>query len=190
MHFRGINHLALVTGDMDSTIRFWRDLIGLRLIAGYGEAGYRQYFFEIAEGVMISFFEWEGAEPIMDKDPGRPINGPIVFDHVCIEVQSEDDLWEMKNRLEAAEQWVTEVIDNGFIYSIFTTDPNNIQVEICCAVKGIDIKRQGSITDKDPSTIALEGRDPQREKWPKIQISTKKEDRKIYPGPLRKLFEK
>jgi catechol 2,3-dioxygenase-like lactoylglutathione lyase family enzyme len=35
MKFRGINHLAMVTGDMDVTIRFWRDLIGMRLINGF-----------------------------------------------------------------------------------------------------------------------------------------------------------
>ena len=31
--FTGINHLALATGDMDATIRYWRDLLGLRLVA-------------------------------------------------------------------------------------------------------------------------------------------------------------
>lgn len=33
--FNGINHLAMVTGDMDMTIRFWRDLLGMRLVAGH-----------------------------------------------------------------------------------------------------------------------------------------------------------
>lgn len=45
--FHGINHLAMATGDMDKTIRFWRDLLGMRLVAGLGETGYRHYFFEI-----------------------------------------------------------------------------------------------------------------------------------------------
>jgi hypothetical protein len=36
MKFRGINHVALATGNMDRTIRFWRDLLGMRLIAGIG----------------------------------------------------------------------------------------------------------------------------------------------------------
>ena len=26
--YTGVNHLAMVTGDMDGTIRFWRDLLG------------------------------------------------------------------------------------------------------------------------------------------------------------------
>ena len=43
--YTGINHLAMVTRDMDTTIRFWRDLLGLRLVAGLGGPKYRHYFF-------------------------------------------------------------------------------------------------------------------------------------------------
>jgi len=39
MKFNGINHLAMATGDMDATIRFWRDLLGMRLVGGLGEPG-------------------------------------------------------------------------------------------------------------------------------------------------------
>ena len=45
MRFTGINYLAMVIGDMDMTIRFWRDLLGMRLIVGTGRPGYRHYFF-------------------------------------------------------------------------------------------------------------------------------------------------
>ncbi len=41
MKYRGINHLAMVTGNMDATIRFWRDLIGMRLINRFGKDGFR-----------------------------------------------------------------------------------------------------------------------------------------------------
>ncbi len=47
--YSGINHLAMATGDMDSTIRFWRDLLDCRLVAGLGRPNYRHYFFEITE---------------------------------------------------------------------------------------------------------------------------------------------
>ena len=36
MRYTGINHLAMATADMDATIRFWRDLLGMRLVAGLG----------------------------------------------------------------------------------------------------------------------------------------------------------
>lgn len=44
--FNGTNHLAMARGDMDRTIRFWRDLLGMRLVAGLGQPGYRHYFFQ------------------------------------------------------------------------------------------------------------------------------------------------
>ncbi len=53
--YNGVNHLAMATGDMDKTIRFWRDLLGMRLVAGLGQPGYRHYFFEISENDLIAF---------------------------------------------------------------------------------------------------------------------------------------
>jgi hypothetical protein len=35
--YNGINHLAMTTGDMDKTIRFWRDLLGRRNPIGQRE---------------------------------------------------------------------------------------------------------------------------------------------------------
>ncbi|RMG02578.1 MAG: VOC family protein, partial [Nitrospirae bacterium] len=42
MKVKGINHVALATGNMDETIGFWRDLLGLPLVGGIGERGSRQ----------------------------------------------------------------------------------------------------------------------------------------------------
>lgn len=189
LEYSGINHVALATGDMEGTIRFWRDLLGMRLIAGLGHGGNRQYFFEVSKNVAVAFFEWAGVEPAPDKDPGRPVKGPFVFDHLCIEVGGKDELWKVKERLEAAGFWVTEVIDNGFIYSIFTTDPNNIQLEFACRVEGIDLSKRPRMVDAAPSAAALEGVDPQADKWPAADKHTLVSDRKIYPGELKKLVE-
>ena len=104
--YTGINHLAMATGDMDGTIRFWRDLLGMRLVAGLGRPGYRHYFFEISDHDMIAFFEWPEVENIPEKDHGVPVKGPFAFDHVSFEVAGDEDLWELKDRLEAADLWV------------------------------------------------------------------------------------
>lgn len=55
VRYTGINHPAMVTADMDMTIRFWRDLPGMRLVAGLGRPGYGHYFFEISANDMIAF---------------------------------------------------------------------------------------------------------------------------------------
>ncbi len=188
--YSGINHIALVTNDMDKTIRFWRDLLGMRLVAGMGKPGNRQYFFEMAENIFISFFEWIEAEPVQDKDAGSPVKGPFVFDHICFELPSEENLWELKDRLEAADVWVTEVLDNGFIHSLFSTDPNNIQLEFCYRVKGVHLSEHPKIIDAVPSLIAREGSEPLFDKWPSVDNPTPPDQRKMYPGVLKKLIDK
>lgn len=189
IHYSGINHVAFATGDMDGTIRFWRDLLGMRLTAGIGKKGNRQYFFELSGSVLISFFEWTGAEPVPDKDPGRPMKGPVIFDHVCIQLNSENELWKLKDRLNAAGIWVTEVLDNGFIYSIFSTDPNGIQLEFCCANEKINIRDRFRMKDPLPSDITKEGPGPFPERWPDVKTPSPENEKKIYQGQLKKLFE-
>ena len=63
MAFAGINHLALVTNDMDKTVRFYRDVLGMEVVgslSGEIEPGVsmRHYFFSIGQGNTVAFFEW------------------------------------------------------------------------------------------------------------------------------------
>jgi catechol 2,3-dioxygenase-like lactoylglutathione lyase family enzyme len=180
--YMGINHLALVTSDMTATVRFWRDLLGMRLVAGLGRNGYRQYFIKISATDMLAFFEWPKAEPLQEKDHGVPVHGPVGFDHVAIGVGSDEDLWELKNRLAAADIWVSEVIDHGFIHSLYSFDPNNIPIEFCAPVEAVDFDRRPQMRDKEPLPIALEGSNPQEGTWPQPQGPLPDDERLIFPG--------
>ncbi|MFH0848517.1 MAG: VOC family protein [archaeon] len=186
--FNGVNHLAMATGDMDKTIRFWRDLLGMRLVAGLGQPGYRHYFFEITKNDLIAFFEWPGIRPVLQKDHGEPISGPFIFDHVSFGVETEDDLWEMKDRLSAAGFSVSDMIDHGFIHSIYAFDPNGIPIEFSHNVEGIDVRKDPSMRDSAPSRVTLEGSEPSSDKWPKIERFTPKDDRVVFPGAGSELF--
>ncbi|MDO9289921.1 MAG: VOC family protein [Thermodesulfovibrionales bacterium] len=186
--FNGINHLAMATGDMDKTIRFWRDLLGMRLVAGLGKPGYRHYFFEISENDLIAFFEWPGVMPAEEKEHGYPVKGPFIFDHISFGVETEDDLWELKDKLEAAGFGVSEVIDHGFIHSIYAFDPNGIPIEFSHNVEGKDVRKTPKMIDKAPSSITKEGAEPNLNVWPKIKKSTPKSERKVYPGAGSELF--
>lgn len=187
--FKGVNHVALATNDMDETIRFWRDLLGMRLVAGQGKQGNRQYFFQVARNCYVSFFEWPNVTAVDDKDPGRPFKGPLSLDHLCISLASEDDLWALKERLEAAEVWTTEVLDHGFIHSFFSTDPNNIQIEFCVELKGIDLGREPRMVDSQPTDAAMEGPEPRSDRWPPVYKPVPPENRTIYRGELISLRE-
>lgn len=188
MNYSGINHLAMATSDMDETIRFWRDLLGMRLVAGLGRPGYRHYFFEISKNDTMAFFEWPDVRPVEEKEHGRPVAGPYVFDHVSIGVETEDGLWEIKDRLEAADIWVSEVIDHGFMHSIYSFDPNGIPIEFSCNVEGVDIRNNPVMADKAPSDIAREGAGPLSDKWPPVETPTPEDQRKVYPGEGSEFF--
>jgi catechol 2,3-dioxygenase-like lactoylglutathione lyase family enzyme len=186
--FNGINHLAMATGDMDRTIRFWRDLLGMRLVAGLGKPGYRHYFFEISENDLIAFFEWPDINPVEEKEHGYPVKGPFIFDHVSFGVEKEDDLWELKDKLEAAGFEVSEVIDHGFIHSIYAFDPNGIPIEFSHNVEGKDVRKTPKMIDKLPSAVTKEGVEPQTDKWPTVKKPTPLNERKVYPGAGSELF--
>jgi len=186
--FNGINHLAMATGDMDNTIRFWRDLLGMRLVAGVGRTGYRHYFFQISENDLIAFFEWPEVESVAQKEHGRPVSGPFIFDHISFGLGTEDDLWELKDKLSAAGFPVSDVVDHGFIHSIYAHDPNGIPIEFSHNVEGIDVRKTPQMLDPQPSDIAREGAEPNPDRWPPVQESTPPKERTVYPGAGSELF--
>ena len=179
--FNGINHLAMATGDMDRTIRFWRDLLGMRLVAGLGRAGFRHYFFEISDTDLIAFFEWTGVEAVSEKPHGAPVKGPFIFDHVSFGVEEKEHLWELRDRLEAAGYEVSETIDHGFIYSIYTHDPNGIPIEFSWNVEGVDIRGRPTMIDREASAVTREGAEPQPGHWPEPKGSPP-EEYAVRPG--------
>jgi catechol 2,3-dioxygenase-like lactoylglutathione lyase family enzyme len=188
MKFNGINHLAMATGDMDATIRFWRDLLGMRLVGGLGEPGFRHYFFEISKTDLIAFFEWPGVKPIEHKAHGQPVRGPFVFDHVSFGVDSIDELWELKDTLDAAGFDSSDVIDHGFIHSIYAFDPNGIPIEFSWTVEGKNIHDEPVMGDIEPTTLAKEGPEPQPDRWLAVKNPTPPAKRRIYPGAGSELY--
>lgn len=166
MVFTGIHHIALITDDMDKTIRFWRDLLGMRMLAATGDGRNKQYFFEICENAIISFFEWPEAVNPEEKLHGEPTEHPQAFDHVAIGVENNKALEEMKARLESAGFWVSPVVDHEFIHSIYSFDPNNIPIEFTTEVKGRSLREVPRMSDRNISDIAREGQEPQPGKRP------------------------
>ena len=183
--FTGINHLAMVTDDMEATIHFWRDLLGARLVAGLGNGRYRHYFFELSPDDMIAFFEWGNVEKIPLKDHGVPVKGPFAFDHVSLGVMADKDLAALKQKLETAGFWVSEIIDHGFIHSIYSFDPNHIPIEFSAPVAEVGVRTTPRMCDSHPSPAAREGADPVPGRWPSPDENTPVSDDSVYPGEGR-----
>jgi catechol 2,3-dioxygenase-like lactoylglutathione lyase family enzyme len=128
--WRGINHLALVTTDMDATVRFYHGVLGARLVAHLGNRSFRHYFFEIGPQNTIAFFEYRDFELTpFAKPAGIPDRRAAQFDHVSFNLPDEEALLRLRSRLKAAGSEVTDVVDHTFIRSIYFTDPNGIALE-------------------------------------------------------------
>jgi len=126
--WRGVNHLALVTPDMDATVRFYAGVLGMRVVATTMAGPMRHYFFEVGPQNTIAFFEIEGIETFA-KGAGAPPDRPVQMDHLSFNVPDEAALEQLRKRLLAAGSEVTEVVDHGFIRSVYFTDPNGIALE-------------------------------------------------------------
>ncbi len=128
--WRGINHLALVTQDMDATVRFYHGVLGARLVCTIGTPAFRHYFFEFGAENTVAFFEYAGApgEPFA-KPAGVPDPRAVQFDHLSFNLPDEDALLALRARLKEAGCEVTDVVDHGFIHSIYFHDPNGIALE-------------------------------------------------------------
>ena len=187
VQYTGIHHMAMATADMDRTLRFWRDLLGMRLVGSMGRPGQRQYFLSISDKDMITFFEWDGVEPLDEKDHGYPVRGKFGFDHISFGVASELDLCTLKSKLDAAGFWVSEIIDHGFIRSVYSFDPNGIPIEFSYAVPEVDIRNAPVFADRKPTQIAQEGPDPIPGKWPDPPIPAA-DDCHAYPGDGKDIF--
>jgi len=126
----GINHLALVTNDMDATVRFYAGVLGARLVATVGDASFRHYFFRIGERNTVAFFQYQG-HPVesFSKPAGIPDPRAAQFDHVSFDLPDEEAVLDLRRRLKAAGSEVTDVVDHGFIRSIYFNDPNGIALE-------------------------------------------------------------
>lgn len=156
--------------------------------ARLGAPGYRQYFFAAGARTLVSFFEWTGAEPVPEKDHVVPVPGPIAFDHVALEVGGVEDLFDLRDRISAAGLWVSEVMDQGFVQSIYSSDPNGVPVEFSVTVPGADFRQVPLFGDRHPGEVALEGTTRQSHAWPEPGAAPPPAERVIYPGAGSEYF--
>src|SRR3954447_10274781 len=100
--WRGINHLALVTPDMDATVRFYHGVLGMRVVASLSNGPMRHYFFEIGAENTAAFFRGAGTDAYTErvmKPAGIPPSFPTQFDHISFNLADERALVALQARL-------------------------------------------------------------------------------------------
>ena len=166
--WRGINHLALVTDDMDATVRFYHGVLGARLVATLGTPQFRHYFFEFGPENTVAFFEYTDV-PVdrLAKPAGVPDPRAVQFDHLAFNLPDEHALLELRHRLKSTGTEVTDVVDHGFIHSIYFTDPNGIALEaswwtLDATGRPVDFSDDRLFADDDPVPAVRELREQGR----------------------------
>ena len=127
---RGINHLALLTNDMDATTRFYHGVLGMRVVSTIATPTFKHYFFEVGPGNTLAFFEYLGHDVgHFEKAAGIAPDKPMQFDHLSFNLPDEQALIDLAARLTEFKCGVTEVVDHQVMKSIYFTDPNGIALE-------------------------------------------------------------
>lgn len=115
---------------MDATVRFWHGVLGARLVATIGTAAFRHYFFDIGPGNTVAFFEYTDQKLEMYAKPaGVPYAKASQFDHLSLNLPDEEALLRLRDRLKSHDCEVTDVVDHGFIRSIYFSDTNGMALE-------------------------------------------------------------
>lgn len=131
----GVHHAAYRCRDVEQTIWFYRDVLGLVADGGLvieevpGSDGvedpYMHIFFRMKNGEYIAFFDApESADPAwFDRKYG--------FDmHYAFEVESEEAMLQMRDRINAMGVSCFGPIEHGVVRSVYMYDPNGIQIEL------------------------------------------------------------
>ena len=143
MRFQGVNHLALVSSDLDRTVRFYTQVLGLRLVRAQrndDDPGSRHYFFDLGGGNLLAFFDFPGAPA------GR--SGAGAMHHVAFSVDGVDELRRLAQELEEKGVAVSPVVDHDFIKSIYFRDPDGILLEASAYTRALG--EADLLADPDP----------------------------------------
>jgi catechol 2,3-dioxygenase-like lactoylglutathione lyase family enzyme len=119
---RGLHHTALISGDVERTIRFYQDVLEFpltELIENRDYPGSSHFFFDIGHGNLLAFFDFPG----LDVGPYAEVLGGL--HHVAISV--EPDRWRrLVANLERAG--VAHAVHSDV--SVYFRDPDGARIEL------------------------------------------------------------
>lgn len=119
---RGLHHVAIVCADVETTVRFYQELLEFPLTEIFENRDYpgsNHFFFDIGNRNLIAFFDFPG----LDVGPYAEVLGGL--HHLAISVDPER--WaHLKDKLDAAG--VDYLLESGS--SIYLKDPDGTRVEL------------------------------------------------------------
>jgi catechol 2,3-dioxygenase-like lactoylglutathione lyase family enzyme len=130
MRLRGLHHVTAICSDLDRTIAFYRDTLGLGIVNdGYShdDPGARHVWFGV-DGGFVSFLHY----------PQLPqgIDGVGSVHHFALRVDTASELQAWRDYLRGRGCNCTDVFDRGAFRSIYVRDPDGHIVEIATRAAG------------------------------------------------------
>jgi catechol 2,3-dioxygenase-like lactoylglutathione lyase family enzyme len=119
---RGVHHIALISSDVERTVRFYQDLLEFPLTEMFENRDYpgsTHFFFDLGHGNLLAFFDLPG----LDLGPYAEVLGGL--HHLAISVDREK--WErLRNKLDQAG--VAYHLESNA--SIYFRDPDGARLEL------------------------------------------------------------
>ncbi len=119
---RGLHHMALLSSDVERTVRFYQDVLGFPLTDIFENRDYpgsNHFFFDIGHGNLIAFFDF----PDLGLSPYAEVLGGL--HHVAISMTPQE--WE-RARVRLDEAGVPYQLESGT--SIYFRDPDGARLEL------------------------------------------------------------
>lgn len=138
LKLRGLHHVTAISADLDRTVSFYRDLLGMTLIkrtTNEDDPEARHFYFGDAEatpGSIVTFMEYSSME--------QGSIGVGVVHHFALRAGSLDELNAWHEHLNAHGVQATEPINRTYYSSIYFRDPDGNIVEIATDGPGIVIE--------------------------------------------------
>ena len=132
--WRGFHHVALVTPDLDETIRFYGGVLGMRVgdvFPASGRQG-RHCFVRPgdAETYGLHFFEHPDAQVFPHPETfERFASVPGALQHVAFALPDEASALDLRRRLAAFGVETTPVTDLGAVSNVLFRDNNGLLLE-------------------------------------------------------------
>ena len=119
---RGVHHTALLSGDVERTVKFYQGVLEFPLTEIVGNRDYEgsnHFFFDIGNGNLLAFFDFPG----LDLGPYAEVLGGL--HHLAISVEPENWARLKRNLDEAGIEYMEE---SGT--SIYFRDPDGARIEL------------------------------------------------------------
>ena len=132
MLLKGLNHVAILTNDLDRFSAFYAEVFDTELVRDGSEfpdgTGPRLGIIKIGPYGELNVFQIEGNT---EAERQTPMFGRGRLDHLALQASSLEAFEEIRRRLMergAADDFVT---DFGPMLSIFFRDPDGLEGEVC-----------------------------------------------------------